>query len=111
MLLSRFEALDVPLYLHPAPPPAAVRSAFYDGLAAPVARRSPPTLGLARRGGAAHAAARRLGRLRRHPGLRLIIGHCGEMIPFMLDRVDDMMPPAVTGLTRRYRNTSSGTYG
>jgi predicted TIM-barrel fold metal-dependent hydrolase len=28
----------------------------------------------------------------------VIIGHCGEMIPFMLDRVDDMMPRALTGL-------------
>jgi uncharacterized protein len=34
----------------------------------------------------------------RHPGLRVIIGHCGEMIPFMLDRIDDMMPPSVSGL-------------
>lgn len=28
----------------------------------------------------------------------MIIGHCGEMIPFMLDRVDDMMPRSVSGL-------------
>ena len=28
----------------------------------------------------------------------MIIGHDGEMIPFMLHRVDDMMPRAVTGL-------------
>ena len=27
----------------------------------------------------------------RHPGLRLIIGHCGEMLPFMLARVDAML--------------------
>ena len=34
----------------------------------------------------------------RHPGLRMIIGHGGEMIPFMLARIDDMLPPSVTGL-------------
>lgn len=28
----------------------------------------------------------------RYPGLRLIVGHCGEMIPFMLDRIDVMLP-------------------
>src|SRR5216683_2167151 len=27
----------------------------------------------------------------RHPGLRLIVGHCGEMVPFMLARIDAML--------------------
>lgn len=98
-LLSRFEVLDVPLYLHPAQPPAAVRAAFYAGLAAPVAGA------LATNAWGWHAEAGlhtlRLaasGTLDRHPGLRVIIGHGGEMIPFMLDRIDDMMPRALTGL-------------
>lgn len=99
VLLARFEALDVPLYLHPAQPPAAVRSACYAGLAAPVAGA------LATNAWGWHAEAGlhtlRLaasGTFARHPGLRVIIGHCGEMIPFMLDRVDDMMPRTLTGL-------------
>jgi uncharacterized protein len=99
VLLSRFEALDVPLYLHPAQPLRAVRSALYAGLAAPTAGA------LATNAWGWHAEAGlhtlRLaasGTLARHPGLRVIIGHCGEMIPFMLDRVDDMMPPSLTGL-------------
>ena len=33
----------------------------------------------------------------RHPGLRMIIGHCGEMIPFMLDRIDRILH-GLTGL-------------
>ena len=99
VLLSRFEALDVPLYLHPAQPPAALRAALFDGLAAPVAGA------LATNAWGWHAEAGlhtlRLaasGAFARHPGLRVIIGHCGEMIPFMLDRIDDTMPPSVTGL-------------
>jgi uncharacterized protein len=36
----------------------------------------------------------------RHPQLQLVIGHMGEMLPFMLARVDDNLPPAVTGLDR-----------
>ncbi len=64
-LLSAFEALDVPLYLHPAPPPAAVRAAYYDGLPAPAAGGArDQRLGMARRGGACHAAARRRGHVR-----------------------------------------------
>jgi predicted TIM-barrel fold metal-dependent hydrolase len=38
------------------------------------------------------------GTFERHPGLKLILGHCGEMLPFMLARVDEMLPPRVTGL-------------
>ena len=34
----------------------------------------------------------------RHPELKLVIGHMGEMLPFMLARVDDNLPPKVTGL-------------
>jgi len=98
-LLSRFESLDVPLYLHPAPPPPLVREAFYGGLPATVAGA------LATNAWGWHAEAGlhalRLvvsGAFDRHPGLKLIIGHCGEMIPFMLDRIDDMMPHSVSGL-------------
>jgi uncharacterized protein len=98
-LLARFESLDVPLYLHPAPPPASVRSLLYGGLPTPVAGA------LATNAWGWHAetglhALRMVvsGVFERHPGLRLIIGHCGEMIPFMLDRIDDMMPPSLTGL-------------
>jgi predicted TIM-barrel fold metal-dependent hydrolase len=36
----------------------------------------------------------------RHPRLQLVIGHMGEMLPFMLQRVDDNLPPSVTGLER-----------
>jgi hypothetical protein len=98
-LLSRFETLDVPLYLHPAQPPAAIRGALYGGLAPAV------SAALAANAWGWHAEAG-LHTLRmvlsgvfdRHPRLRLIIGHGGEMIPFMLARVDQMLPPSVTGL-------------
>jgi predicted TIM-barrel fold metal-dependent hydrolase len=100
VLLSRFETLGVPLYLHPAPIPAAVSDVLFAGLRPPVAAA------LATNSWGWHAEAGlhalRLvmaGVFDRHPGLRLIIGHGGEMIPFMLARIDDMMPPpSVTGL-------------
>jgi uncharacterized protein len=99
-LLSRFESLDVPIYLHPAPPPAVVRDLLYGGLPAAVAGA------LATNAWGWHAEAGlhalRLvagGVFERHPGLKLIIGHGGEMIPFMLDRIDDMLPPSLTGLS------------
>jgi predicted TIM-barrel fold metal-dependent hydrolase len=32
----------------------------------------------------------------RHPDLQLILGHCGEMVPFMLARIDDMVGRVTT---------------
>lgn len=88
-LLERFEQLDVPLYLHPAHPPRALRDVLYRGLPPALAAR------LATHSWGWHAetglhALRMIatGVFDRHPGLRMIIGHCGEMLPFMLARID-----------------------
>src|SRR5207237_2422505 len=100
-LLDRFERLDVPLYLHPAPPSAALRSVLYGGLPPAVAGR----LATGAWGWHAEAGLHVLrmiatGVFDRHPGLRLIVGHCGEMLPFMLARIDAMLGPAGRGLDR-----------
>ena len=97
-LLDRFERLDVPLYLHPAPPPAALKDALYQGLPPAVAGR----LATGAWGWHAEAGLHVLrmiatGVFDRHPGLRLIVGHCGEMVPFMLDRIDAMLDPTRLG--------------
>jgi uncharacterized protein len=91
-LLDRFERLDLPLYLHPAPPSAALREALYGGLPPAVAAR----LATGAWGWHAEAGLHVLrliatGVFDRHPALRMIIGHCGEMLPFMLARVDAML--------------------
>jgi predicted TIM-barrel fold metal-dependent hydrolase len=93
-LLERFERLDVPLYLHPAPPSAALREALYHGLPPAVAAR----LATGAWGWHAEAGLHVLrmiatGVFDRHPGVRMIVGHCGEMVPFMLDRIDAMLRP------------------
>lgn len=101
VLLARFAELDVPLYLHPAPPPDTLRQELYGGLAPAVAA----ALATSCWGWHAEAGLHALrlvmaGVFDRHPGLKLIIGHCGEMIPFMLARIDEMMPPpSVTRLS------------
>ncbi len=83
------EALNAPLYLHPQPPPAAVRAAYYSGLGDPV------DAALATHGFGWHYDAGlqllRLilgGVLDRFPGLQLILGHWGEVMLFYLDRID-----------------------
>src|SRR5581483_11308986 len=97
-LLERFERLDAPLYLHPAPPSAALQEVLYRGLPPAVAGR----LATGAWGWHAEAGLHVLrmiatGVFDRHPGLRMIVGHCGEMVPFMLDRIDAMLEPARLG--------------
>jgi uncharacterized protein len=114
-LLDRFETLDVPLYLHPAPPSAALREALYSGLPPAVAAR----LATGAWGWHAEAGLHVLrmivtGVFDRHPRLRLIIGHCGEMLPFMLARIDAMLPMAGSApseyLARHVWVTTSGLF-
>ena len=101
VLLARFERLGVPLYLHPAEPVPAVRDAYYEGFNPAVSW----FLSAAAYGWHAETGLHVLrmvlaGVFDRHPQLQLVIGHMGEMLPFMLQRVDDNLPPAVTGLDR-----------
>jgi predicted TIM-barrel fold metal-dependent hydrolase len=83
--------LDVPLYLHPGMPPQQVADVYYSGLR--------PELGLVlRTGGYGWHYETSLHALRlivagifdRWPGLKIIIGHLGEGLPFHLGRIDDM---------------------
>ena len=101
VLLARFERLGVPLYLHPAEPVPAVRDAYYAGFNPAVSW----FLGAAAWGWHAETGLHVLrmvlgGVFDRHPQLRLVVGHMGEMLPFMLARIDDNLPPKVTGLDR-----------
>jgi hypothetical protein len=89
-ILAQAEALDVPLYIHPGIPSPAVRAEYYDGL--------PGSLGfqmaLSSWGWHMETAIHVLrlvlsGALHRHPGLKLVVGHLGEALPFMLDRIEE----------------------
>lgn len=93
-VLERAADLSVPIYLHPAFPPAPVREAYYNNL--------DPAVGfvLSTSGWGWHSEtgvhALRLilaGVFERLPALQIIIGHMGEMIPFMLSRIDDWLTP------------------
>ena len=98
-VLERAAALAVPIYLHPAFPPAPVRAAYYTDL--------DPTAAflLASSGWGWHSEvgmhALRLivaGVFDRVPTLQIIIGHMGEMLPLMLARIDDVFTPLVKSL-------------
>ena len=106
-ILARSEALQVPIYLHPGLPTEAVRSAYFDGLPGNFSF----TMAQSAWGWHADTAIHTLrlvlsGALDRHPGLQLIIGHMGEAIPFMMDRIDETTAAgAKAHLNRSVRQT------
>jgi uncharacterized protein len=90
-LLAKAEQLDVPLYLHPALPPETVRRAYYDNLPANYGLM----LSMAGFGWHIEVGLHVLrlvlsGTFQRHPRLKIIIGHMGETLPFMLERANDV---------------------
>jgi uncharacterized protein len=99
-ILERAQSLNVPIYLHPTEPPQPVRDASYGGFSPAVSYM------LANAGWGWHIETAihviRLilgGAFDRYPGLQVVIGHLGEGLPFMMQRLDTM-PPAMTKLER-----------
>ncbi len=83
---AKLDELDVPLYLHPRiPAPGQMR--IYRGY---------EFLGGSPWGFSVETATHSLrlmvsGLFDRHPGLKIILGHCGEGLPFSIDRTDHRM--------------------
>lgn len=101
-ILAKAAALDVPIYLHPGIPTAEVRAAYYDGLPGNFSF----TLALSAFGWhydtAIHVMRLALsGALDRHPGLKIVVGHMGEALPFMLDRIDETTSMQAKSLLQR----------
>jgi uncharacterized protein len=99
-ILECAEALEVPIYLHPAPPPEAVFNSYFSDLEPAVAFM----LSTAGWGWHAETALHTLrliaaGTFDRFPRLQLIIGHMGEMIPFQLARTGQ----ALSGVAKKLR--------
>jgi predicted TIM-barrel fold metal-dependent hydrolase len=101
-ILEAAEALGVPIYLHPAAPPPSVIETSYAGNYAPAVVDA-----LARSAFGWHIETAihvlRLilsGAFDRYPNLRLVIGHLGETLAFMLPRLNLRLSMELTGLKR-----------
>lgn len=105
-LLARFNALKVPLYLHPGLPVRTVQQAYYSGFDDEVtARLSMFGWGWHHEAGIHLLRLILSGTFDRYPDLQVISGHWGEMLPFWLQRLDDSLPQAATGLSRTITQT------
>lgn len=95
-VLAAAQELEVPVYLHPAPPPPAVFAAYFGGLDTPVADA------LATAGWGWHAECGlhvlrmvAAGVFEELPGLQVVVGHMGENLPFSLARAHAVVGAAL----------------
>ncbi|WP_189522237.1 MULTISPECIES: amidohydrolase family protein [unclassified Mesorhizobium] len=90
-LFDAAQRLDVPLYLHPADPLPAVRDAYFG----PLAEKHPMYLRAA--WGYTIETATQAVRLilnnvfDRFPSLKIVLGHLGETLPYVMDRMDEAL--------------------
>ena len=90
-IFERAEALDVPIYLHPASPHPAVIDAYYKDYA-----KEYPGLLRAGWGYTVETATQGIrmvlsGVFEAYPRLKIILGHLGEGLPFMLWRINSAL--------------------
>ena len=90
-IYERAERLDVPVYFHPANPHPAVIEAYYKEYV-----QSVPTILSAGWGFTVETATTALrlvlsGLFQQHPKLKVILGHLGEGIPFLIARMDEAL--------------------
>ena len=94
-ILSKAEQLDVPVYIHPNLPVKAVNDVYYNNLPGSLGF----TLSIAGWGWHSETAIHVLrmvlaGTFDKHPNLKIIIGHMGEMLPMMMARIDSVYKDA-----------------
>jgi predicted TIM-barrel fold metal-dependent hydrolase len=91
-ILEAAQELDVPIYLHPAPPPKTVQEAYYQDLPDGYGQM----LSIAGWGWHVETGLHALrlmvsGVFDRFPSLQIIIGHMGENLPFSLARAESVL--------------------
>jgi predicted TIM-barrel fold metal-dependent hydrolase len=90
-IFERAEALDVPIYIHPSFPNPAVAAAYYNDYVTKYPEILGPALGFTVEAATQGVRLVLSGMLEQYPRLKLILGHLGEGIPFLLWRIDQSL--------------------
>ncbi|MDV3128818.1 amidohydrolase family protein [Mycobacterium sp. 21AC1] len=91
-LLTAAEEVDLPIYVHPGPPPASVSRTYYAGNWPEAVQWvfAGPGFGWHAEAGIHVLRLILSGALDRHPTLKLLSGHWGEFVAGWLDRLDEL---------------------
>ena len=90
-IFERAQALEVPIYLHPGPPHASMVEAYYADYLEDF-----PNLNSAAWGYTIDTASQAVrlilsGLFETYPRVQIILGHMGEGLPFLVDRIDEAL--------------------
>jgi hypothetical protein len=98
-ILAAAEAVDLPIYVHPGLPHPQVSRPYYfgDWPAVVGVMFSGPAFGWHAEAGIHVIRLILSGALDRHPGLKLLSGHWGEVMAFWLERLDETFALVRTG--------------
>ena len=101
-IFARAEKLDVPIYLHPSLPKAEVMAAYYDDYAKDFPMVARPAWGYTVETATQAIRLVLSGVFEAHPRLKIILGHLGETLPFLVWRIDQALArPGGTPLSFR----------
>ena len=116
-IYARAEKLDVPIYLHPALPQAEVSRVYYDDYVKDFPTVARPAWGYTVETATTAIRLVLSGVFERHPKLKMILGHLGETLPFLVWRIDQALKrPGQKSLSFRdifcgnYYITTSGNF-
>ncbi len=103
-IFDRAQELGVPIYLHPTRPPQQVVNSYYVGNFPEAVSRQ---LSIAAWGWHIETAVHVIriiasGVFDKYPKLQLVIGHLGEGLPFMVERLDQNLSMQMTRLSRPF---------
>ena len=101
-LLSELEKLDMPIFLHPGIPPRTVVDTYYSmpGNDVATSMMASGAWGWHSETGIHIVRLAVSGTLDAHPKLKIVAGHLGEMLPFMMQRFDAALDAKAMGLQR-----------
>jgi predicted TIM-barrel fold metal-dependent hydrolase len=104
-IFERAQALDVPIYVHPSFPHPAVIDAYYKDYVAAYPELIGPALGFTVEAATQCVRLVLSGVFDVYPRLKIIVGHLGEGIPFLLWRIDQALSRSTA--VRRSRRHSA----
>lgn len=90
-VFARAEQLDVPIYLHPSLPDPRVTEIYYQDYAKDFPLVVRPAWGFTVETATQAIRLVLSGVFEKHPGLKVILGHFGETLPFLLWRIDSAL--------------------
>ena len=116
-IYARAEALDVPVYFHPSLPQADVSRVYYDDYVKDFPTVARPAWGYTVETATTGIRLALSGVFEKHPKLKVILGHLGETLPFLVWRIDQALKrPGQKSLSFRdifcgnYYITTSGNF-